>query len=296
VKSLEHRLKLSERSEASQSQRIASLEEMVQTKEKELLEALEHARTQEEERAQRFDEDYSSVSAQHRLLQEKFAALSHEHAALRRAVDENEVSTAAEIETLTHKMHMQEKELVRATGRCEECEYEVRTLKTALHEREHLYAQANTKVTLLLEEARVTKETHQSTLQELTSEIRERTESLKSRDAQVAQLRTTVGQLESDFIHRDEEIASKLLRRVAADEENRQLRLQSDAQLADMALLRTRIEDLQVKLSDMAQQNEVLKELSDQQKFDLESTIKKLTERVEETRYLYFLNIFRSML
>ena len=87
-------------------------------------------------------------------------------------------------------------------------------------------------------------------------------------------------------MQRDEEIAGKLLLRVAADDENRLLRNQLDAQSADLSLMRGRIEDLQVQVTGLTQQNEAFKEQDAHSKAELQLTNIKLQESRETARYV----------
>ena len=293
VKSFEHRMKLSEQDQAALQKRIDSLEAALQQKEQELLEAMDLAREQEEERAERFEQDYNAVTAQHRALQERYTFLTQEHSTMRQHVDQLVSTHSTEMDTTNQKLLTTEKELSRQLKKKEEVEFELRSVRNTLQEQEHLHAQCATKITLLIEEARVSKETHASTVRELSNEAHDRTEALRQKDIQLAQLKLQVNRLESDFIQRDEEIAGKLLRRVTADDENRQLRVQLDAQSSDILLMRSRIEDLQIKVTNLTQQSETLRDQDEQSRSDLETTTRKLQEARDTTRCV-FLSVFSS--
>lgn len=285
-KSLEHRLKMSDQDQASLQKRVDALEAAVQQKEHDLLEALDTAREQEEERSERFEIDYNSLNTQYRALQEKYAALSHEHAAAKQTLEQATIAHASELDTLSGRYQASEKEVARHHAKVEELEFQLRTVRHTIQETELLYSQANTKIALLTEEARITKETHASTIRELTTEVQDRSESARLKDQQLAQLKSQVNRLESEFVQRDEEIASKLLRRVTADDENRQLRIQLDAQAGDLTLMRSRIEDLQVQVTSLSILKESLQEQADHSKTDYETASHKLQESRDLTRQL----------
>lgn len=284
-KSLEHRVKMSEQDEAALRKRIEALEAAVQQKEQELLEALEAAREQEEERLERFESEYNAINSQFRALQEKNAALLQEHAALKDATSQGSATQLAELETTTAKLLAAQKEVARQQTRAEELDFELRNLRHTLQETEHLYSQANTKIALLTEEARVSKETHANTVRELQNEVRDRSETSRAKDQQLAQLKAQVNRLEADFVQRDEEVAGKLLKRIAADDENRQLRAQLEAQHGDLTLLRGRIEDLQVQLTSLSQEKETLAEQDAHHRAELQLTTVKLQETRDVARY-----------
>lgn len=285
-KSLEHRLKLSDQDQASLQKRVDTLESAVQQKEHDLLEALDTAREQEEERSERFEIDYNSLNSQYRALQEKYASLAQDHAAAKLSLEQATLAHASELDSLTGRYQASEKEVARHHAKVEELEFQMRNVRHTMQETELLYSQANTKISLLIEEARITKETHASTLRELTIEVQDRTENARAKDQQLAQLKSQVNRLESDFVQRDEEIASKLLRRVTADDENRQLRIQLDAQTGDLTLMRSRIEDLQVQVTSLSILKESLQEQADHSKTDYEAASGKLQESRDLTRQL----------
>ena len=284
-KSLEHRAKLSEQDQAALQKRITALESTVQHKEQELLEGLERCREQEEERLERFENDYNTINAQFRALQEKNSALLSEHELLKETLEQATADHTAEVNSIQLKLQNAQKNTTIQQKHVEEVEYELRTVRTALQEQEHLYSQASTKISLLTEEVRVSKETHASAVRELTNEVRDRTEVNRTKEQQLAQLKAQVGRLESEFVQRDEEIAGKLLRRVAADDENRQLRSQLDTQASDLSLMRGRIEDLQIQVTTLTQSSEAIQEQDANSRAELQLTIIKLQEMKDTVRY-----------
>jgi chromosome segregation ATPase len=289
-KSLEHRVKLSEQDEAALRKRIEALEGQVQQKEHELLEALEAAREQEEERLERFETDYNAINMQYRALQEKSAALLAEHNALKESRAQDQADHAAEVNAFQLKLQNAQKDVAHHHARTEEMEFELRGVRHTLQETEHLYSQANTRISLLTEEVRVSKDTHASTVRELTNELRDQTEANRTKDQQLTLLKGQVSRLQSDFVQRDEEIAVKLLKRVAADDENRQLRVQLDAQSSDLTLMRGRIEDLQSQVASYSQQCETLTEQDSQSRAELQLVTIKLQEARESARYFALLS------
>jgi chromosome segregation ATPase len=284
-KSLEHRVKLAEQDEAALRKRIDTLEASVQQKEQDLLDALELAREQEDERQERFESDYATLNAQFRALQEKNAVLLQEHTALKETASQGSMVQLTELETATAKLHSAQKEAARQQTRADEMDFELHNLRQSLQETQHLYSQSNTKIALLTEEVRVSKETHANTVRELHNEVRDRTEAGRLKDQHLAQLKAQVGRLEADFVQRDEEIAGKLLKRIAADDDNRHLRVQLEAQSSDQSLMRGRIEDLQQQVTSLRQEGDTLREQGAHHRAELQLTAAKLQEARDSARY-----------
>ena len=284
-RSLEHRLKSMESDEQVLQERIEALEAVVTKKERDLLELLNSTREQEEERSEQFSSELGALSKQLKAAQERAQVLTSENKHLGEELARSNSAAQEAQEELQEKLLAAEKECQEQSDRVQDLEFELRNTCAALKEQELRHSQADAKVRLLQEEAAISSDTYDSTVAELREELQEKQEQVRGLDLQLSALKSKVVSLEADFVQRDEEIAGKLLRRAAADEDNRQLRQALDAQTAEVQLLRTRLEKLEVQLEDATARCDSTGAELAQVKEGLADTEAQLEEAEEGARY-----------